>query len=1027
MRKIKSIFAMIMATTLAFSMSTASFAASTGSGSLTDSVIKKESIEKAFDGSFFSATGFAKAGVNDRSSYTEDDDEYAVVTNETEFFNALSLAKAGLVKVIELRADMNLGWWELSKEAKEAGSGIINAYSGIDNLAHTPLSNPTLIETGLSDLKLSEINGLTIFSQTGNTIRHAQFQLQDSVNDFVMRNISINEVWEWDDFTGTGFGSTGGKGVHKRVGWTPMKINGAKNVWLDHCSFGLGFDGCVDLENGAEGISITWCKIGDNDYSVGSMLYKTTMYMEQLYQESIEKNNPKMAFTAYRIMRENGMTPEQIMEYMAYHSKVHLCGAGDKDTWLIPLKDADGNEQYDYSDGMTYTQSLVDSIKENGTSTLKEVVNSKDFKVDSAFGTMITTPDYSKTDANELIELSLGYNQYWNVGQRVPMIRGGVGHLFNCYINDSGTQKSEEYLSKKNADGKKISELIKAAGSSTGKLQRTMNARNGASIAADTCVWQNVNQPVPGAQYQKDDLINMNSPYHTYFGYSYTSIVNSKVQLNSSSDVYIGNSFDNGGKTDFFTAYTLKDNSVEFSWHNLAIKNAYRDKQITDEAVALSEYDKLTYSYQTMPLEDVEEVTEKYSGFNKVKMSAADWLKTSYSSDFKVETINENNSVDATSLTLDKDNATIYIDEGEHLQISAEIAPTNSKEKAEDIVWTSSDETVAKVNDCGLVTPLSYGDVTITAKLNDKLVATCNVKVAASPSKVVISNIPSKVYTGDIFELKASVMPESVENQTVVWNTNTSNIECLNADTGLFKAVKAATRATTVSAASKFTANRVGYQGKTGQSANIKIYDPEVPVTGIELSASALDTKMLVGTEVQITANAVPSNATSNKVLYSSSDDSVASVDENGKVTAISTGSAVITAMTVNNGFVATKEAVVVSSLDDDNNKPSDDNNKPSDDNNKPSDDNNKPSDDNNKPSDDNTLKVTKYGDADVNGKVDLNDAKLVLKLALGIKVTVSEQGKLNADFDANGKVDLTDAKYTLKDAIGIKVNITRK
>lgn len=1023
MKKIKSAFAMVLATTLTFSMSTTSFAASTGSGTLTNSVLKKESIEKEFDGSFFSATGFAEAGVHDRSEYSEGDDEYAVVTTETEFLNALALAKAGLVKVIELRADMNLGWWELSKEAKEAGSGIINAYSGIDNLTHTPLSNPTLIESGLSDLKLSEINGLTIFSQTGNTIRHAQFQLQDSVNDFVMRNISINEVWEWDDFTGTGFGSTGGKGDHKRVGWTPMKINGAKNVWLDHCSFGLGFDGCVDLENGAEGISITWCKIGDNDYSVGSMLYKTTMYMEQLYQESIEQDNPKIAFTAYRIMRENGMTPEQIMEYMAYHSKVHLCGAGDKDTWLVPVKDADGNEQYDYSDGMTYTQSLIDSIKSSGTSTLKELVTSSTFKVNSKYGTMLTTPDYSKTDANELIELSLGYNQYWNVGQRVPMIRGGVGHLFNCYINDSGTQKSEAYLSQTNAEGKTISKLIKEAGSSTGKLQRTMNARNGASIAADTCVWQNVSQPVPGAQYQKEDIINMNSPYHTYFGYNYTSIVNSKVQLNSSSTAYIGNSYDNSGKTDFFTAYTLKDNSIEFSWHNLAIKNAYRDKQITDEAVALSEYDKLTYSYTTMPLEDVEEVTEKYSGFNKVKMSATDWLKTSYSSDFKVETITEENSVDATSLTLDKDSATIYIDEGEHLQISAEIAPTNSKEKAADIVWTSSDENVAKVNDCGLVTPLSYGESTITAKINDELVDTCTVKVAPSPSNITISNIPSKVYTGDIFELKASVMPEGVENQTVVWNTNTSNIECLDADTGLFKAVKAATRATTVSATSKFTANRIGYQAKTGQSANIKIYDPEVPVTGIELSASALDSKMLVGTEVQISAQTVPSNATSNKVLYSSSDDSVASVDETGKVTAVSTGSAVITAMTVNNGFIATKEAVVVSSLDDNNND-SNDNNGSNNDND--SNDNND-TNNNNKPSDDNTLTVSKYGDADVNGKVDLNDAKLVLKLALGIKVTVSEQGKLNADFDANGKVDLTDAKYTLKDAIGIKVNVIRK
>jgi len=61
-------------------------------------------------------------------------------------------------------------------------------------------------------------------------------------------------------------------------------------------------------------------------------------------------------------------------------------------------------------------------------------------------------------------------------------------------------------------------------------------------------------------------------------------------------------------------------------------------------------------------------------------------------------------------------------------------------------------------------------------------------------------------------------------------------------------------------------------------------------------------------------------------------------------------------------------------------------------------------------------------GDADCSGKVDLNDAKIVLKVSLGINVKVSDQGKKNADFDRNGKTDLNDAKATLKVALGISV-----
>lgn len=128
---------------------------------------------------------------------------------------------------------------------------------------------------------------------------------------------------------------------------------------------------------------------------------------------------------------------------------------------------------------------------------------------------------------------------------------------------------------------------------------------------------------------------------------------------------------------------------------------------------------KLTYDYQTFPLDTVEDTTNKYSGFNKVKMSASDWLKTSYSSDFEVDLIDESDLADATGVKLDKSEAAIYMDEGEHLQLSATILPSNSKSVAADLVWTSSDESVATVSNCGLVTPHKYGETTITVKLGD--------------------------------------------------------------------------------------------------------------------------------------------------------------------------------------------------------------------------------------------------------------------------------------------------------------------
>lgn len=96
----------------------------------------------------------------------------------------------------------------------------------------------------------------------------------------------------------------------------------------------------------------------------------------------------------------------------------------------------------------------------------------------------------------------------------------------------------------------------------------------------------------------------------------------------------------------------------------------------------------------------------------------------------------------------------------------------------------------------------------------------------------------------------------------------------------------------------------------------------------------------------------------------------------------------------------------------------------------KPSD---KPSD---KPSgsiDDNTGDNTNgetflAGDVDCNKEVNLNDATIVLRIAVGIQPqsSVTKQGQKNADYDKSGKIDLKDATYTLKAAVGIKFTLPK-
>ena len=83
----------------------------------------------------------------------------------------------------------------------------------------------------------------------------------------------------------------------------------------------------------------------------------------------------------------------------------------------------------------------------------------------------------------------------------------------------------------------------------------------------------------------------------------------------------------------------------------------------------------------------------------------------------------------------------------------------------------------------------------------------------------------------------------------------------------------------------------------------VTVKDASVPVTGIQCSHKELSLQK--GQTQQLTASVIPSNADNNKIVWSSSNSSVASVNSNGIVTAHEKGTAVITAMTEDGNFTA--------------------------------------------------------------------------------------------------------------------------
>ncbi|GCF93599.1 hypothetical protein NRIC_14900 [Enterococcus florum] len=84
--------------------------------------------------------------------------------------------------------------------------------------------------------------------------------------------------------------------------------------------------------------------------------------------------------------------------------------------------------------------------------------------------------------------------------------------------------------------------------------------------------------------------------------------------------------------------------------------------------------------------------------------------------------------------------------------------------------------------------------------------------------------------------------------------------------------------------------------------------EPTVSVTGVTLAPIP---EMGEGGTYQLTATVMPENATNKDVTFTSSNPSVATVDANGIVTAISEGTFTITVTTVDGGFTASTNGVV--------------------------------------------------------------------------------------------------------------------
>lgn len=246
-------------------------------------------------------------------------------------------------------------------------------------------------------------------------------------------------------------------------------------------------------------------------------------------------------------------------------------------------------------------------------------------------------------------------------------------------------------------------------------------------------------------------------------------------------------------------------------------------------------------------------------------------------------------SVSVTEVGLNKTSTTLI--EGETETLVATVMPENATDKS--VVWESGNESAATVSQEGLVTAVGEGKATITVKTNDGgFSASCEVTVnkkVIAVTGVKLSAASMTLREGDRGILTATVEPANATNKNVEWWTTDLDIVSVTSapggSTGYVEARKAGKTAVTVK-----TEN-----GEFSASCEITVEKKEVPVTGITIEPSSL--KLPVGDTYSLILHVQSNDATNQDIKWLSTNESVATVNAEGKVTAVAAGSAEIRAM----------------------------------------------------------------------------------------------------------------------------------
>ena len=278
------------------------------------------------------------------------------------------------------------------------------------------------------------------------------------------------------------------------------------------------------------------------------------------------------------------------------------------------------------------------------------------------------------------------------------------------------------------------------------------------------------------------------------------------------------------------------------------------------------------------------------------------------------------------------------------------------------VTWTSSDPKVLYVSPGGKVTAVGGGTATVTATVGSVSEESAPITVTAvetpqeTVSSIKLNKYSLTLYVGEAGEqLTASILPKG-STVRVTWASSNTKAAAVSPD-GVVTPIAPGVSSITAEA------------GGRRVSATVTVFAERVRVSGVSFDET--EHKIPVRGTAKLTATVAPANATVKTLIWTSDDDSIATVSRTGIVTALHVGTTTIRATSVDGNHSAEITVTVTPSAE--------------------------------------------LGDVNGDGYIDSADAMLCLRYSVGLAKELTEEQKRAANVNHDSFVDAGDAIKILR------------